>query len=210
VALKSAQSNPIVVPGMNQYTDSNFGFSFWYPSTWSVKQSSVTDSATYTGDTIIKNLVVAPTQDSNNGISVEEFVSSDKGINDNTGCGPADGCPTSIRYYFDSSTHTWMIAEYGIDNNPQSNNIIPAKVDMNSMGGLHVLQGNARFGDDVIVPLSANHFLVIRNVSAGTNQVRFLANTVVASDPSVATPVNSIQQIQVIQAEGSEYASYKW
>jgi len=31
----SAQS--ISVPGMSEYTDSNFGFSFWYPSSWSVK-----------------------------------------------------------------------------------------------------------------------------------------------------------------------------
>ena len=82
---------------------------------------------------------------------------------------------------------------------------VATNVSTNSMGGLHILNGNARFGDDVIVPLSASNFLIVRNMSAGTNKVFYLANTIVALDPAVATPLSLSHQIDAIRAEKNEY-----
>ncbi len=204
----------VSVSGMLQYTDSIFGFSFWYPATWSVQKKEAFDTnpeKTYEGGSLIETITVSPPQGSSYGIAIEEFVSADKSIKDNSVCGPADGCPSAIRYYFDSSIHTWMkdsYFDYGQYSSPTKT--APADVSVNSMGGLHILRGNARFGDNVIVPLSAKNFLVVHNVGVGTNSIKFLANTILALDPAVATPVSSAQQIQTIQAEGNEYASYKW
>jgi hypothetical protein len=68
------------------------------------------------------------------------------------------------------------------------------------------LFGAKRFGTDTIIPLSASHFLVISTDDVGgyTNQ-KYLVNTIVATDPSVATPVSQAEQIKTIQAEKTAY-----
>ncbi len=104
---------------MKQYTDSSFGFSFWYPSGWTVEQSSIdnqtyqgSNSKLYTGGNVGKSLIIRSVQNPNDGISIVEFVSSDKSITDNSNCGPVDGCGSSIQYYFDVASHTWMKKTY--------------------------------------------------------------------------------------------------
>src|SRR5690242_8391899 len=50
------------VPGMSQYTDANFGFSFWYPAAWRLTDGPVADPTDPTGPgwfsdaTIVKEL----------------------------------------------------------------------------------------------------------------------------------------------------------
>jgi len=197
----------IKVAGMQKYTDSDFGFSFWYPGSWDIIHGSVNNYTenTYTGGTIVRTITVVPGQ-SSDGIAIEEFVSSDKSVTDNSNCGPAEGCPSSVRYYFDSSTHTWMKDSYFNYGQYISPTItVPADVSVNSMGGLHILRGNARFDDNVIIPLSAKNFLIVHNVTAGTNKIQFLAKTIVATDLAVATPVSLEEQTKTIQAEESAY-----
>lgn len=206
------QANSIEVAGMQQYTDQNFGFSFWYPKSWSIKESIVPDkdlAEIYEGGKIIKSVTVASPEEPNDGIAIEEFISSDKSIKDNSVCGPAEGCASSLRYYFDSNTHTWMLesyfdfGQYSGGNLPSK--IIAANVSNNSMGGLHILYGNARFSDNRIIPLSAKNFLVVHNVSAGTGPIEPLAKTILALDPKVATPLSREEQIKMIQMEADAY-----
>ncbi len=75
------------------------------------------------------------------------------------------------------------------------------------MGGLHILYGSARYGYDSIIPLSASNFLVVTyTTGAGIGQLP-LTQTIVATDPTVATPVSTTQQTAVIQAEASAYGA---
>ena len=74
----------------------------------------------------------------------------------------------------------------------------PADVSTNTMGGLHILLGS-------IVPLTAHDFVVVD--SYGTSApINTVINTIVATDPSVATPVSAAQQEAAIQAEKAAYA----
>ena len=193
-----------------KYTDSNFGFSFYYPQSWSIQQGNVANpnlASTYKGGTLLKTITVNSPENPGQGIAIEEFTSSDKSITDNSNCGPADGCSSSRRYYFDSNLHTWM-EELVRNYNPGGSLgplVGPANVSVNSMGGLHILAGNARFGDNVIVPLSAKNFLIVHNVSVGTNSILPLAKTILALDPAVAIPVSQNEQNQTIQDEIKAY-----
>lgn len=193
------------VTGMQQYTDSGFGFSFWYPNTWVVQQQ--TPSQQYiqlSGGTVVKTLVVGPENDPSNSIAIQEFTASGEGITDTSAAGPAGNGSLSLTYFFNPSTHTWMAQHTDGENNTTT---YAANVSTNTMGGLHLLGGNARFGDDVIIPLSAENFLVVSSIDAGTIQERLLAMTITATDPSVATPVSQAEQVQTIQVEGLLYGA---
>jgi hypothetical protein len=78
------------------------------------------------------------------------------------------------------------------------------------MGGLHMLAGSMRFGGNVIIPLSAQNFVVVSvdgAIATESDDDQALAKTIVAADSSVATPVNADQQVQIIQAEKKAYLS---
>ncbi len=198
----TTSKNPISVLGMTKYTDSSFGFSFWYPSSWIIKPTSSQPYIALRGGTIVKTVVIGPVNDSSNSIEIQEFTSFARSITDNSSAGPAGNGSLSLTYFFDPSTHTWMARD--IDGSGATTTIA-ANVSINTMGGLHLLHGNARFGDDYIVPLSARNFLVISSVEVGTIQEGSLAQTIVATDPSVAIPLNIAGQIKTIQAEATAY-----
>jgi len=86
----------------------------------------------------------------------------------------------------------------------------PANVSFNTMGGLHMLAGSQRFGANVIIPLSAQNFVVVSvsgAVATESSDSQALAKTIVALDPKVATPISQAEQTQIIQAEASAYSS---
>lgn len=196
----------ISVAGISIYTDSDFGFSFWYPSSWTIEQIAHSTDI-YSGGTIVKTLKIKSTTSGMLGVTIDEFLSADKSITDNSNCGPAEGCPSSIRYYFDSATHIWMLQKmYNYPGYSQPDKLAPADVSANTMGGLHKLYGNARHGDNIIIPLSAKNFLVVWTGETGAWRKRdFLVDTIVATDPSVATPISAAEQIKTIQAEKDAY-----
>jgi hypothetical protein len=194
---------PVAVSGMQEYTDTNFGFSFWYPNTWAVQPNANAVHTVLSGGSIIESIAVGPNTDPNGGVTIQEFNSSAKSIFDNSNCGPADGCPVSLEYYFNPTTHLWM--KTSVDHSQVTQTSV-ADISVNTMGGLHIFNGNMRFASDVIVPLSASHFLVVSSTSPGGLLENPLANTIVAADPAVATPVGDSQQVQVIEAEMTAYA----
>ena len=190
---------PTAVAGMSQYTDADFGFSFWYPSSWTVS-SNINDSNYVSGETIVKTLVLH-SQPNSTDITIVEVVSSDKTITDlNSGAGAVSGFP--VKYYFDSNQHVWMTVmpqgtPSGRDGGPSL-----ADTSNDTMGGLHMFPGLTRF-DTYMIPLSASNFVVLSDT--GEYAAQMLAKTIVAADPSVATPVSTAQQVQTIQAEVSAY-----
>jgi hypothetical protein len=209
-------SQTISVPSMSQFTDSNFGFSFWYPSNLQVQLKSGLSSQDaqleYGSGTSVAWSVAAPA------FTIDEVVSPAMSVLSAAGAGPLNS-PTD-RFYFDPSAHTWMQVD---DGGPKggSGGTTPADVSNNTMGGLHIFPGYLRFGLRVIVPLSATHFLVINSTCSGAGDVdcgsasdphspasQFYAavNTILATDPLVATPVSAAQQTATIQAEAAAYA----
>jgi hypothetical protein len=192
----------IAVNGMTKYTDTNLGYSFWYPSNWTVTTVSSGGISALSGGSVTQTLDIGSANDSTDGVIVQDFVSTGKTITDSSNCGPADACPPSVHYYFNPTTHLWMKESYPYDTTlPQGS--YPADISVNTMGGLHIFAGNAREGDD-IVPLSASHFVVV-SVINGSTITRPLTKTIVAADPAVAVPVSAAQQVQTIQAELTAY-----
>ncbi len=200
-------SGQIAVAGMSQYTDQEFGFSFWYPNWLQVTEAPVMNQNKYPGGTVLKQLNVT---DGHENITIEEFVSPTDSITDSTGVGACPVCNTT-NYYFNPSLHTWMVMyPNGTDSGITPAGVsVAANVSNNTMGGLHMLAGSMRFGANTIIPLSAKDFLIVSvdaTIATGSGDSQALAKTIVATDPSVATPVSQLKQTQTIQAELAAYS----
>ena len=175
-------SGSISVPGMKQYTDSNFGFSFWYPSSWVVQNGSIQDS--YAGGTVQKNSRSFSDTNSPRGdaITINEYYSPTREITIARDlCSPMSGSfVAQHRFYFDTNLHTWMVevpAYTGQSERDGSTYSVPAStkaadVSQNTMGGLHML-GPAVLG--TLFPLSATNFVVYsfysRNVGSAYGNI---------------------------------------
>ena len=79
---------------------------------------------------------------------------------------------------------------------------VAADVSNNTMGGVHMFAGTSRYYS-TIMPLSAHNFVVA--ISPNGTRIDPLIKTIIATDPSVATPVSKTEQIATIQAEVSAY-----
>jgi hypothetical protein len=203
VTASGAQSSAAIsVPGMSEYIDPDFGFSFWYPSGWSVIPKDMTNVPDYSnGEHFVAGLVIAPPGYNPNvfgpSITLIEIDSPDQTI---TSTGHFD---FNI-FRFDTATHTWM-EDQNDYNYDSATTTKPADVSQNTMGGLHIFIGDNE--PELIVPLSAEHFL-----SIGASEVAPIvdgtpfAKTIVATDPSVATPESAAQQTAIIEAEQQAYA----
>ena len=187
----ATSSSALGVQGMSQYTDTAFGFSFWYPSSWHVNVSTSSNNSNIQGGSVIKNLTIG---DVSPEILIQEVASPSFTITDTGGAGPIG----PVTYSFVQATHTWMIV-----NSQSGTTSLPADISINTMGGLHMFAGTSRF-DSIIIPLSAENFVVIKD-NGGFNAA-LLAKTVVALDTSAATPVSISEQNHDIQSESNAYA----
>jgi len=189
---------PIAVAGMKEYTDSSFGFSFWYPSTWTVTTPvNPPFGVQVTGGTVVATLGLQPAGQTYPFIQIKEVHSVNRTVTDTGGAGPIG----PITYYFDPTTHLWMTTS--AITTGTTNVTTPANISINTMGGLHMFGGTSRF-DTSIIPLSAENFVIVDD-GGGANATP-LAKTVVALDPSVATPDSAAVQTQTIQAEKTSLA----
>lgn len=206
----SPQDNVISVPGMSKYTDTDFGFSFWYPSD-SVVQEIPLRNFSKSDETIVKRLSVTV-----KGVElwIDEVNSPSRSFHVSGG---ACGYCAPVLYYFDTSLHTWM-KQYpqGVGGAPdmapaqfeQTKIPKPADVSFNTMGGLHIFSTEQK-ENAAIIPLSAQHFVEVGDYSGknpGSGIHIPLIKTIIATDPAVATPVSAAEQIKTIQAEKDAYA----
>jgi hypothetical protein len=188
----TSQTNLISVPGMSQYTDADFGFSFWYPSEWEVREFNTPHPGVQT-DGFKKELAIGP---ANHGgadyVYIDEITPADGKISD-----VSDG-PGCTQYVYNSA-NAWI----QIDCWKQPYTNTRADVSNLTMGGLPIFQGTA-----AIVPITTQRFVVVnygtqltRSVDATFLQV--LARTFVGSG---STQVNVTEQVKTIQAEKDAYA----
>ena len=192
INVNGSNQSSISVPGMSKYTDSDFGFSFWYPSGWSVSE----DHSRAYPNAKKTLLISAPNQQ----IRIDEMYSDDRSVS----IGSCAKSGVDETYYFDSSLHAWIYSSkicggsgYG------TATTIAADVSHNTMGGLHTFTGLGTFGQNIAVPLSARNF-VVSEPTGGTEPLP-LMKTIIATDPSVATPVSEAEQTATIQAEKNAY-----
>lgn len=219
----NTSQSSISVPGMTKYTDADFGFSFWYPSGWTVTSASgVAGTKDWAGNLLKGRIVI---KGDGVEIDIDKSHSDERTYKVNQGacgyCGP-------LTYYFDTALHTWMtVHPDGLSGAPDatpeqmaaSKAPKPADVSNNTMGGLHIFNTGQK-ESAAIIPLSARDFLYIQGVTYtqqcgsscavdGGSYVKgaaqFLAKTILATDPSVATPVSAAEQTATIQAEKKAY-----
>lgn len=202
-----------IVPGMTKYIDTDFGFSFWHPIGSKVDASLVenVNAEMEFG----KNTKVLK-QIKTDAITILEVYSPDMSIYGDNGVGPGP-LSSYLNYFFDKNKHQWMVAT---DKSPRGDPpaTTTADISKNTMGGLHIFYGYERFGIKKIIPLSAHNFLVIyANCSeASEHECGFgkgsvwdkferTIKTIVALDPSVATPRNYLDQREIVRVEARTY-----
>ena len=188
------------VPGMSEYTDSSFGFSFWYPSGWTINQVGPIMQQ-FSGGTVVKELSIASSHGRSITIDEVAFPSSSLTTGD-AGC--------TATYAFDTASNGWTqtISECdGATNTPTPY----SPTGVTTMGGLITFASQAGLSTVFrIVPLSwssAQKSLVITGENTGfyRGQEIPLVDTIAATDPSVATPVSAAQQQATIEAEQQAY-----
>ena len=185
IIVEKSEGSAVSVSGMQKYTDPDFGFSFWYPSKWNVSTLNVTPDSLYLNDANGKTIFI-----------ISRFSGSTIDI------GP--GRYDDQQFYFNSSMHTWMTQHMTDADNDVGDKPILADVSVNTMGGLHIFSYAA--SDTRIVPLSATYFVDVINGPYNSNfAANYLVKTIIATDPSVATPVSAAEQTRVIQAEKDAY-----
>ncbi|MDB5237752.1 MAG: hypothetical protein JWM46_22 [Candidatus Kaiserbacteria bacterium] len=208
ITVTGATTSSISVSGMTIYTDADFGFSFWYPSGWKLTSNKYDTYSDGEGRTTGK-IVVSSGDSQDNGVTIVTYVSSSTQYTSRGACGTC----APITYYFDAPNHIWMRQmpdgvggdPEGVQDRTKTTAPAPADTSVNTMGGLHIFGGNY----SEIVPLTARNFLLITENSYRNSYFSEvpLINTIVATDPAVATPVSAAKQQATIQAEKDAYAN---
>lgn len=199
----SATSVPqqISVPGMSEYTDSSFGFSFWYPSAWTVSELPITQSylPNLADATVVQRLQIAGGSGQDNAeLDVVQFPTTSITV-------PTAGCTGT--YFYSAANNEWMQTSSGGDGCAGTT---PYTQTPNTMGGLPTLFTQAGIGAvQYIVPLNSTSLQT--SVVVGSSGMYSIliptADTITATNPSAATPESVVQQKAAIQAEQSAYAS---
>ena len=200
LTIRSTAQTTLSVSGMSKYIDTDFGFSFWYPSGWTVTKSSTMSSVDIRDAEYKEKLFVS--NGKGDTVVVAVFSSTNRSITDSGGAGPFG----PVRYYFDPNTHLWMKVGQP-DGAPSEfiNATTTANVSIRTMGGLYMLAGTTRYNTSII-PLSAQNFVVVNDDSGlPGGGARNLARTIVALDPSVATALSVAEQIVIIKAEADAF-----
>lgn len=198
---------------MASYFDPDFGFSFWYPSSWFVKELSKPEKNYGAGLPVSKQFIVID-DNQRERIAISEFTSPDLAV---TLPGGTCGYCAPVTFSFDKDRHQWMSVssrlggDVPISENDKRKIPQPADISVNTIGGLHMFKTNQRGDHMVVVPLSARNFVVVTGLSRDGNDISFnddgvpLATTIKALDPTVATPVSLEERAKVIQKAADAY-----
>lgn len=198
------------VPGMSQFTETGFGFSFWYPAAWRVTDEPVDDPTRggwFPGATIVKELKIqnpATSEDNEQppGVILEEILAPE-GLTELGQSASASPVGVDGRYFFDSGLRRWMYTQLsdGPNGSPRSTNLV--EIRQRTVGGLPIFWGAVRHGGEVIVPLDASHFLAISTLDVGGYDSHvYLAPTVEATHPEGSKRTSVQAQAVTIRREG--------
>lgn len=182
------------IGGLSEYTDPNYGFSFWYPTALQVTATNTDDSVSYPGGVAVETLQVGPL-----GGTYVTVVNSPLGTITDEPNDHASPIPQT-EYFFDSTSGVWMVAyPQGSLMGGSSGATTTATISRVTIGGLVMLPSGKRF-DTTIIPLGTSRFLVIGD-GGGSSISPDLAATV----SQTGTAVNSSAQSAALQAESQAY-----
>jgi hypothetical protein len=156
---KANSTSTISVPGMSKYTDTDFGFSFWYPAGWSLVKAATTSIE-------MSNIVdeVRLFDQRNHEVAVLDKIISASGFM----LSPAwrGGC--SETFHYDRTARDWLEGTYDCDIVPTTTAPLLEGTPY-TMDGLPIFVGaNSPF--EYIVPLNAHKFIDI--VSAAPEDIQ--------------------------------------
>ena len=178
-----------VVPGMSRFTDTEFGFSFWYPAAWKVVDQPVADptrngwfpDAKIVKELAIRNPAAWDNEDQLPGVMIQELLAP-RGLTELGRSKSASPVGVDQKIFFDSGTRRWMFETLteSPDGTPPATS--PTEITRRTIGGLPIFWGATRGGAEVIVPLDGFHFLAISSLVDPGNydSHTYLAATVVA------------------------------
>ena len=208
-------TSSLTIPGMSQYVDSNFGFSFWYPDSWqiTIAHSTLDAGTTYgTGAVVLQTISAKDPRRPAYGVSVNEVYSPGMSI---YGDPLYDPSPLSsyVNYFFDPTNNSWLVAT---GRTPQGDSPATTTADTSdtTMGGLPIFSGYLRSSQMRIIPLSPVDFLAIYdNYSEASDEAPPPANafatfvSTIVSTRNTAAPIllDVAQQRAAIQSEQSAY-----
>jgi hypothetical protein len=187
----ATSTQPVNTYGMSQYTDTAYGFSFWYPNTLSVTATTTQDETDFPGGVAVETLQVGPM----GGASVIVVNSPTGTITDE----PANHASpiAQTKYFYDSTLQQWMTAFPQGNEDGGSSATTTANVSNTTIAGLLMLPSGRRF-DTTIIPLSTTRFLVISD-GGGSSFTSQLAQTVAPLNTSVSASAQAI----ALQAEAA-------
>ena len=179
--------------GMRQYTDTRYGFSFWYPKALQITVSTTRDGKSFPGGVAVETLQVGPA----GGVSIHVVNSPKRMITDEPNGHASPIAQT--KYFYDASSRKWMVAYPEGTNSGESGATTAADVSKKTIGGLPMLPSDARF-DTTIIPLSTTRFIVVQD-GGGSAFTGELAQSVAPAGASVDASARSA----VLQAETAKY-----
>jgi hypothetical protein len=195
------------VPGMSRFTDRGFGFSFWYPTAWKVKEEPVdprVKQGWFADAKLIKELDVFDPEmegkDGADGVIIQELLAS-AGLAELGHTMSASPVGIDQRYLFDGRTHRWIYVQLSEapDGTPPQAHPVDIKKMWKTMGGLPIFVRAQRGGADVIVPLDASHFLAISTMQVGGDyDHNYLATTVVSTGQGAGKPASEQVQAETV------------
>lgn len=176
--------------GLKQYADHDFGFSFWYPDNWNIREAPWTDANKFPGSKVVKYLKVG----AEGNVYVFEVYSPKGIITDNPEAAPFP----PVNYFWDTKTKTWMTSQPEDTSFEQSKATTTASVKGKTMSGLQIFAGNSRF-DTSIIPINYNNFVVVSD--GGGANADYLAKTVTL----IGDSLNSPAQNEIMKEEADAY-----
>lgn len=176
-ASAGAPETAMTVPRMYHYIDASFGFSFWYPATWTMKEE-VYDNAhsPYAGGTVIKSWVVSPPITS----------------------------PAPAPALYDEQLDSIHIREFVSTKAEPSANIVGKT--MGGLNEFAAPAPNAH-GYTMVPLSAKYLVIVEYNNGDISNIQIHLANTIVATDPAAGAPVSRDEQMRTVRAERVLYGA---
>ncbi len=179
-ATPSTTPGAVATSGMKPYTDTKYGFSFWYPGALQITASSANDDASFPGGMMVETVQVGPA----GGAAMHVVNAPDSAVTDEPNGHASPIAQT--RFFFDAAMQIWMSQA------PESMSVRgdggakAADMSKKTIGGLPMFASGARF-DTTVIPLTQKRFIVVQDGggSAFTNQ---LAATVAPAGASVDKP----------------------
>jgi len=191
---------------MRRYVDPVFGFSFWYPATWTVTREmpakNPTASGWYQGGSVVARLSVVG--DDSQGVYIDELVVPSGNLTEhgNDGANPVG---VDQKYFFDANAHTWMYAT--LSESPDGHSPYTESIEkpMTTMGGQPIFRGAQRHMAEVIVPLDRTHFLTLTTGDPGGNMDhQYLAETIIAGNAAAVRRATTKAQANLIHLEAKK------